>query len=134
MIQNKLSNDLTIADNLKSIIGFGPYLSNKFCFKLGINPKTKLSALSSKKKEAFIRLMTELSQNVKEAPYKERWDRNNGVPEFLIDTNLLDARKAARKKQIDLNTIRGSLLNKGLPCRGQRTKTNASTAKKRKGY
>lgn len=56
------------------------------------------------------------------------------MPEFLIDTNLLDARKAARKKQIDLNTIRGSLLNKGLPCRGQRTKTNASTAKKRKGY
>jgi ribosomal protein S13 len=72
MIQNKLSQELTVKDNLKSIIGFGPDLSNKFCYKLGINPKTKLSALNSRKKEAFIRLLTELSQNTTEGSYRNK--------------------------------------------------------------
>ena len=72
MIQNKLSQELTIKDNLKSIVGFGPHLSSQFCYKLGINPKTKLSSLNSTKREAFIKMLTELSQNTIEGSYKEK--------------------------------------------------------------
>lgn len=72
MIQNKLSQELTIKDNLKSIAGFGPHSSDQFCYKLGINPRTKLSSLNSAKKEAFIKMLTELSQNTTEVSYKDK--------------------------------------------------------------
>jgi len=129
MIQNKLSLNLSVSENLKKIPGFGSYLTNKLCYKLGILPQTPLSLLSTRKKDAFIRLVTEISKNTTSGNFKDQW--KFAVPQLLIDASLIDSVRFAKKKQINLNTIKGSHLNRGLPCRGQRTKTNASTAKKR---
>jgi len=63
MIQNKLSLNLSVSDNLKTIKGFGPYLTNKLCSKLGISPLIPLSSLNSRKRDAFFRLITEISKN-----------------------------------------------------------------------
>lgn len=62
MIQNKLTLTLSVSENLKTIPGFGPHVSNKLCFKLGINPQSTLSSLSPHKRDAFIRLLTEISR------------------------------------------------------------------------
>ena len=129
MIQNKLSLNLSVSDNLKTISGFGPYLTSKLCSKLGISPHIPLSSLTPRKKDAFLRMITEISKNTVPGSYKKQWD--SPIPQLIIDASLIDSVKTAKKKQIFLNTIKGSHLNKGLPCRGQRTKTNANTAKKR---
>ena len=129
MIQNKLSLNLSISDNLKHIPGFGPHLSNQLCYKLGISPDIPLSSISNRKKDAFIRMVTEISKNTTAVNYKDQWTSN--VPKLLIDASLIDSIRASKKKQINMNTIKGSHLSRGLPSRGQRTKTNAKTAKKR---
>lgn len=57
---------------------------------------------------------------------------NNFLRSILIGDDLRKKVNADKKALIDTLAYRGKRLIKGLPCRGQRTQSNASTVKKLK--
>ncbi len=54
----------------------------------------------------------------------------SNLNKFILEGDLRRERILNIKRLIDLNTYRGYRHRKGLPVRGQRTKTNAKTCKK----
>lgn len=97
---------------LTSIYGIGKPTSLKLCQQVGINPATKVSQLSEQELEA---LRTEIAKITVEGDLRRS-----------VSMNI--------KRLMDLGCYRGLRHRRGLPLRGQRTKTNARTRKgRRKG-
>ena len=97
---------------LTSIYGIGKPTSLKLCNQLGINPEAKVSQLSEVQLES---LRTEISK-------------------LTVEGDLRRAVTMNIKRLMDLGCYRGLRHRRGLPLRGQRTKTNARTRKgRRKG-
>jgi small subunit ribosomal protein S13 len=97
---------------LEAIYGIGKTTSLKLCSKVGIEPSTKVSQLSDPQLEA---LRTEIAKITVEGDLRR-----------LVTMNI--------KRLMDLGCYRGLRHRRGLPLRGQRTKTNARTRKgRRKG-
>jgi small subunit ribosomal protein S13 len=95
---------------LTSIYGIGKATSIILCEKLGIEGSTKVSQLSEEKIEA---LRVEISK-------------------MTIEGDLRRAVTMSIKRLMDLGCYRGLRHRRGLPLRGQRTKTNARTRKGRR--
>ena len=85
----------------------GLLVRERFCAETGVKPSTKVQALSSDELEA---VRTEV------AKYKVEGDLRREV-----SLNI--------KRMTELGTYRGRRHRRGLPVRGQRTKTNARTRK-----
>lgn len=97
---------------LTSIYGIGKTTSIDLCKAVGIDPSTKVSQLNEEKLEA---LRTEIAKLTVEGDLRR-----------VITMNI--------KRLMDLGCYRGLRHRRGLPLRGQRTKTNARTRKgRRKG-
>ena len=97
---------------LMSIYGIGKTSSINLCRIVGIEPSTKVSQLSEEKLEA---LRTEIAKMTVEGDLRR-----------VVTMNI--------KRLMDLGCYRGLRHRRGLPLRGQRTKTNARTRKgRRKG-
>ncbi|HHF7346672.1 MULTISPECIES: 30S ribosomal protein S13 [Legionella] len=97
---------------LTSIYGIGKTTSMNLCKAVGIEPSTKVSQLSEEKLEA---LRTEIAKMTVEGDLRR-----------VVTMNI--------KRLMDLGCYRGLRHRRGLPLRGQRTKTNARTRKgRRKG-
>ncbi|KTC97609.1 MULTISPECIES: 30S ribosomal protein S13 [Legionella] len=97
---------------LTSIYGIGKTTSKKLCEAVGIDTATKVSQLSEDKLEA---LRTEIAKMTVEGDLRR-----------VVTMNI--------KRLMDLGCYRGLRHRRGLPLRGQRTKTNARTRKgRRKG-
>lgn len=97
---------------LTSIYGIGKPTSLKLCQQVGINPATKVSQLSEQELEA---LRAEIAKITVEGDLRRS-----------VSMNI--------KRLMDLGCYRGLRHRRGLPLRGQRTKTNARTRKgRRKG-
>lgn len=92
---------------LTSIYGIGYNLSKKICKIANINPETKVKNLSDYEVES---LRQEISK------YKVEGDLRRDV-----SINI--------KRLLDLGCYRGLRHRRGLPLRGQRTRTNARTRK-----
>ena len=92
---------------LRSIFGIGPTRSAEICAATGIDPQTKVRDLSEEQLEAI---------RVKVDGYTTEGDLRRE-----ISMNI--------KRLMDLGTNRGIRHRRGLPVRGQRTKTNARTRK-----
>lgn len=113
-----MTPQLSIYKNLLSIKGFGPSTSLSFLASLGISPTTLFSELSPFKLDLLFHTLASL--------------RKSSHPSFLIDKNLISfvSNNISRYK---LNSsYRGARLSFGFPVRGQRTRSNAHTAKKLK--
>jgi small subunit ribosomal protein S13 len=96
---------------LKGVFGIGLNSSSKICRKLGLSKNIKGEQLSTKH---FSKLNTLLNSEFK-----------------LKVSNELKKLEAFRlQKLISIKCYRGLRRIKGLPVRGQRTHTNAKTAKK----
>ena len=93
---------------LTYIYGIGRSTSNKILAKTGINPDTRAQELTE---EQIAKLREEI-----EANHKVEGDLRRDI--------ALDI-----KRMIEINCYRGIHHRKGLPVRGQRTKTNARTRK-----
>ena len=93
---------------LTYIYGIGVSTSNKILEKTGIDPNTRAKDLTEVE---VARLREEIEEN-----YKVEGDLRRDV--------ALDI-----KRMIEINCYRGIRHRKGLPVRGQRTKTNARTRK-----
>lgn len=92
---------------LRSIYGIGPTRSLKICEALGIEPMTKVGALN----EAEL-------DNIR-----------SEVAKYLVEGDLRREVSMHIKRKLDLGCYAGIRHRKGLPVRGQRTKTNARTRK-----
>ncbi|MDH5378001.1 MAG: 30S ribosomal protein S13 [Gammaproteobacteria bacterium] len=92
---------------LQSIYGIGSTRAKKICADSGIDPTTKVKDLSEDKLET---LRTE-------------------VGKFEVEGDLRREVSMNIKRLMDLGSYRGIRHRRGLPCRGQRTRTNARTRK-----
>jgi small subunit ribosomal protein S13 len=94
---------------LNYIYGIGPSLSKKILVKAGVNPDIRVKNL---KDDEVGRIQTTINgENIK------------------VEGDLRREVSMNIKRLIDVGTFRGSRHRKGLPVRGQRTKTNARTRK-----
>jgi small subunit ribosomal protein S13 len=93
---------------LQSIHGIGLKTAQTLCHKLELHPQCRLSALPEQK-------VTRLSQMLNE---------------MNIDVALKKETAARIRDLYDIGCYRGIRHFKGLPTKGQRTKTNANTAKR----
>ena len=92
---------------LQSIFGIGQTRSALICDQTGINPATKIRELSEEQLDAIR-------------------DQVNG---YTTEGDLRRDISMNIKRLMDLGTNRGIRHRRGLPVRGQRTKTNARTRK-----
>jgi len=92
---------------LTSIYGIGRTRAQKICVEAGVTPSTKVKDLDEGQVE---NLRTE-------------------VAKFTVEGDLRREVSMNIKRLMDLGTYRGIRHRRGLPLRGQRTKTNARTRK-----
>lgn len=92
---------------LTYIYGIGKTCSNRICLATNIDKNIKLNELS-----------------------EEQIDKlRNEVSKFVVEGDLRRNIAINIKRLIDIGTYRGLRHRRGLPVRGQRTKTNARTRK-----
>jgi small subunit ribosomal protein S13 len=92
---------------LQSIYGIGRTRSRKICVGAGVNPATPIKSLSEGEVESLRR----------------------EVAKFPVEGDLRREVGISVKRLMDLGTYRGLRHRRGLPVRGQRTRTNARTRK-----
>ena len=71
----------------------------------------------------------EISKKVKDLTDADLEKIREQVGKFTVEGDLRREIQLSIKRLIDLGTYRGMRHRKGLPCRGQRTRTNARTRK-----
>jgi small subunit ribosomal protein S13 len=92
---------------LTAIYGVGPTRSRMICASAGINTATKIKDLT----EAEVEKLREQ------------------VAKITVEGDLRREVTMSIKRLMDLGCYRGLRHRRGLPCRGQRTRTNARTRK-----
>ena len=92
---------------LQAIYGIGPARAKAICTASGVTPSTKIKDLSDAE-------MDKLREH---------------VGRFTVEGDLRRETTMNIKRLMDLGSYRGTRHRKGLPVRGQRTRTNARTRK-----
>lgn len=104
---------VNIPDNKHAVIsltyvyGVGRTTAQKICNDVGISPSVKFSELSAEQLDEV----------------------RNAVAKFSVEGDLRREVNMNIKRLMDLGCYRGIRHRRGLPLRGQRTKTNARTRK-----
>lgn len=96
-----------IVIGLQHIFGIGPSRAKLICVKAGVDPATKTKQLDDSQVELL----------------------RQEVAKFPVEGDLRREVSINIKRLIDLGCYRGIRHRKGLPVRGQRTRTNARTRK-----
>ena len=92
---------------LQSIFGIGRSRSKQVCAAAGVDPATKIKSLTEAEVEKL----------------------RQEVAKYTVEGDLRREVGISIKRLIDLGTYRGLRHRRGLPLRGQRTRTNARTRK-----
>ena len=92
---------------LTSIYGIGRSRAQDICAATGIKPDTKIKDLAENEVEAL----------------------RNEIAKYSVEGDLRREVSMNIKRLMDLGTYRGIRHRRGLPLRGQRTRTNARTRK-----
>ncbi|HET9818278.1 MAG TPA: 30S ribosomal protein S13 [Rhodanobacteraceae bacterium] len=92
---------------LQSIYGIGRTRSRRICIEAGVDPATPIKSLSEGEVESLRREVAKVS----------------------VEGDLRREVGISIKRLMDLGTYRGLRHRRGLPARGQRTRTNARTRK-----
>ena len=104
-----LPREKRIEVGLTNVYGIGQSTADEILAGTGINPDTRVKDLTADE----------------EAKIRDYIDKNNIMVEGDLRRNVaLDI-----KRLTEIQCYRGVRHRKGLPCRGQRTKTNARTCK-----
>ena len=103
-----LPREKRVEIGLTYIYGIGRTSANKILAEAGINPDTRVKDLTDEE----------------EAKLREAIDKGYMVEGDLRRNVALDI-----KRLVEIQSFRGTRHRKNLPCRGQRTKTNARTCK-----
>ena len=99
--------------NLLSIYGIGNKKALKICESIGVSLTTKITDISTNKKDALNAIITNLKKN---------------LPGLELELKIYDNNNILRL--ININSYRGKRHKANLPTRGQRTRTNANTVKR----
>ena len=92
---------------LTAIYGIGRQTASEICVKVGITPSVKIKVLTEEQLEAI----------------------RNVVSKMTVEGDLRREVSMNIKRLMDLGCYRGIRHRRGLPLRGQRTRTNARTRK-----
>ena len=103
-----IPNDKRTVISLRYIYGIGPFLADQLCQRTGINPDKRARDLT----EDEVAKLTSLLDN-----------------EYVVEGQLLRQVQQNIARLRDIGSYRGLRHRKGLPVRGQRTRTNARTRK-----
>lgn len=103
-----LPKDKRVEIGLTYVYGIGRTSAKKILAETGINPDTRVKDLSE----------------ADEAKLRECIDK-----EFVVEGDLRRQNALDIKRLMEIGSYRGTRHRKGLPVRGQRTKTNARTRK-----
>nr|YP_010377292.1 ribosomal protein S13 [Odontella aurita]QYB22941.1 ribosomal protein S13 [Odontella aurita] len=110
LLKTELEKNQQLLFALKSIYGIGHAQSFILCKKLGISKNYKVHELLVEQTNELCKILSGSGQN--------------------FTSNLKKLHILTFKKLISIKTYRGLRRLKGLPARGQRTHTNAKTAKR----
>jgi small subunit ribosomal protein S13 len=110
ILGNNLPNKKKVLIGLTSIYGIGLSQSKRILEQLNINPNIKVSELSESN-------VSDLREILETDEFKLEGDLKR-----LISLNI--------KRLIDINSVRGRRHLRGLPVRGQRTRTNNRTSRR----
>src|ERR1700743_575381 len=102
-----ISNNKTLVGGLQHIYGVGPTRAVETCAAAGVDPHTRVKDL------------TEVEVNA----------LRSQIAKFAVEGDLRREVSMNIKRLMDLGSYRGIRHRRGLPVRGQRTKTNARTRK-----
>ena len=103
-----LPKDKRIEIGLTYIFGIGPFTARQILDKTGVSPDVRVNALS----DADVQKLRNCIEN-----------------EYSVEGSLRGEVNMNIKRLIDIGCYRGLRHRRGLPVRGQRTKTNARTRK-----
>lgn len=103
-----LPNDKRVEIGLRYIYGIGPQIASEILKKTGVNPDTRVNQLS----DADVAKLRSVIEN-----------------DYAVEGTLRADVNMNIKRLIDIGSYRGLRHRRGLPVRGQRTKTNARTRK-----
>jgi small subunit ribosomal protein S13 len=109
ILNTEISNKKVTSIALQNIFGLGKNKCSQVCLKLGISKKTPIKELTTEMKNKIILYI-----------------ENN----FIIGDDLKQNLVQLKEEQIRLKCYKGQRAKFKLPRRGQRTRTNAKTAKK----
>jgi small subunit ribosomal protein S13 len=109
ILHTEISNKKATSVALQNIFGLGKEKCAHICDKLGISKKTPIKFLTSEMKNKIIYYV-----------------ENN----IIIGADLKQTLVQLKEEQIRLKCYKGQRAKFKLPRRGQRTRTNAKTAKK----
>ena len=104
-----LPKEKRVEIGLTYVYGIGRKTSNDILKAAGVNPDTRVKDLS----------------DAEEAKIREVIDAAG----YMVEGDLRRETKLNIKRLVEINCYRGMRHRKGLPVRGQRTKTNARTCK-----
>lgn len=110
ILESKLPENKSIYFALRYIYGIGKNKSLLICKQLGFSPNLKVKNLSNHKVNQIVKLTEAFN--------------------FVLANNLKKYRLVRKQHLVNIKTYRGLRRKKGFPIRGQRTHTNAKTAKK----
>ena len=108
---NEIPNDKRIEVALTYIFGIGPTSSKKILSTAKVNPDIRANKLSSDELERIRQIINK---------------------DYRIEGDLRTQVSQNIKRLKEIGTYRGARHTKGLPSRGQRTKTNARTKRGKK--
>ena len=103
-----LPNEKRVEVGLTYIFGIGPFIAKQILSKTGVNGDTRVNQLS----DADVAKLRNVIEN-----------------EYAVEGSLRSEISMNIKRLIDIGSYRGLRHRRGLPVRGQRTKTNARTRK-----
>lgn len=109
LFESEIHENKSIFFSLNYIYGLGKYTSFLVCKKLGFSKNLKIKSLSKEQINKLIKVIA--SSNL------------------LLATELKKSNLLTAKKLVSIKSYRGLRKNQGLPVRGQRTHTNARTAR-----
>ncbi|MCM1165458.1 MAG: 30S ribosomal protein S13 [Lachnospiraceae bacterium] len=104
-----LPKEKRVEIGLTYVYGIGRKSANDILAKAGVNPDTRVKDLS----------------DAEEAKIREVIDKDG----YVVEGDLRRMVALNIKRLVEINCYRGQRHRKGLPVRGQRTKTNARTRK-----
>jgi len=114
IIESNIPKNKSVFFALKYIYGIGVSNSLLICKKLGFSKNFKVKNLTKDQINQLLSIIESL--------------------EIELAGDLKKFKILNQKKLISIKSYRGLRRNKGLPVRGQRTHTNAQTAKKRVSF
>lgn len=114
ILETELLTNKSIFFALNKIYGINNAQSNFICKKLGFTTSYKVKELSNDQLFKLVKCIENIN--------------------IIINNDLKKNRSIIIKNLISIKLNRGIRLNRGLPNRGQRTHTNAKSAKRSKKY